>query len=354
MHGLKIRQLISPVYPHTLPPFNRWVEREAAARFPNDYENWSSRLGIVGTLGFLAIVLLLFLPEAPLRELPLVRGASRLTLAVLLLATVGGFGAVFNLAVSPDIRAYNRMSPFIAFFSLLAVATAIDRMFKTHARAHHRRHRRPDPRHHRSGAGDREVNERTGGIAAEVAGLRGLAGTLERALPDGAMVFQLPVPYLYERERLRAHEADRPLQALPRLGDAPLQLSRLLERTGAVAAGGDWRGCFERSQRDSPHEAFPRFWSIATDMRTKRPRSSRGLKGVAGDDRVILSTDRFFAVHIDSPAGGRPADPIRGGRADAVDDRLSSACIAGADGEVRGPGRPDRVEPVALRRRLPR
>ena len=62
IHGLKIRQLISPVYPHTLPPFRRWVEREAAARFPNENENWSSRLGIIGTLGFLGLLSLLFLP----------------------------------------------------------------------------------------------------------------------------------------------------------------------------------------------------------------------------------------------------------------------------------------------------
>ena len=33
-----------------------------------------------------------------------------------------------------------------------------------------------------------------------------------------------------------------------------------------------------------------------------------GLTGVAGDDRVILSTERFFAVHIGAPAGGRPTD----------------------------------------------
>ena len=36
-------------------------------------------------------------------------GASQLTLAAVLLATVGGFGSLFSLLVSPEIRAYNRI-----------------------------------------------------------------------------------------------------------------------------------------------------------------------------------------------------------------------------------------------------
>ena len=307
MHGLKIRQLISPVYPHTFPPFNRWVEREAAARFPNDYENWSSRLGIVATLGFLAIVLLVFLPEAPLRELPLVRGASRLTLAVLLLATVGGFGAVFNLAVSPDIRAYNRMSPFIAFFSLLAVATAIDRMFKA-SRA-------------RSvaaiallllgtadqGQATRRVNERQGAIAAEVAELRGLADTLERALPDGAMVFQLPIrTYMSESDfgRMKQYDHFKPYLVSETLRFSYPAFSNEQVRWQRAVTGLDVRTLATRL-------AARGFSAVLVDRYGYEDQAAAvvaGLRGVAGDDRVILSTDRFFAVDIGAPAGGRPAD----------------------------------------------
>nr|MBA2259502.1 hypothetical protein [Acidobacteriota bacterium] len=193
MFGLKIRQLVSPVFPHLFTPFHGWVEREAAARFPNDNENWNSRLGIVGTLGFLGLLAVLFVPDgALLRAPPALRAASRLMLAALLLATVGGFGSVFNLIVSPDIRAYNRISPFIAFFAMVAVILAIDRLFQT--------------RRARVvaatiilliGVGDqgqatRHLNDRYEIIAAEISSLNAFVGALERALPASAMVLQLP------------------------------------------------------------------------------------------------------------------------------------------------------------------
>jgi hypothetical protein len=275
MHGLKIRQLVSPVYPHAFPPFNRWVEQEAAARFPNDYENWSSRLGIVGTLGFLALVLLLFLPEAPLQELPLVRGASRLTLAVLLLATVGGFGVVFNLAVSPDIRAYNRISPFIAFFSLLAVATARRPDFKT-PRA---RSSPPSPSSSlapptRGRRHDESTNDKGPSPQKWLSCVASLARSNGRC-PTGAMVFQLPIRTYMSESDFGPYEAVRPLQALPRLGDAPLQLSAFSNeqvRWQQALTGVDVRTLATASR----HRASPPFWSIATDMRTRRQRSSPG------------------------------------------------------------------------------
>ncbi|MGD0778333.1 MAG: hypothetical protein ABSC05_36595, partial [Candidatus Solibacter sp.] len=43
------------------------------------------------------------------------------SMGCVLLATIGGFGSVFNLLVLPDIRCYARISIFIMFFSLVAV-----------------------------------------------------------------------------------------------------------------------------------------------------------------------------------------------------------------------------------------
>lgn len=56
--------------------------------------------------------------------------AAHLSAVALLLATVGGFGALLSF-VSPEIRAYNRISPFLAFLALLAVAFWIDRATRT-------------------------------------------------------------------------------------------------------------------------------------------------------------------------------------------------------------------------------
>ena len=56
VYGLKIRQLVSPVFQHPFPPFRRWTEKEAAAHFPLETENMDSRLGLVGSVGFLGLL----------------------------------------------------------------------------------------------------------------------------------------------------------------------------------------------------------------------------------------------------------------------------------------------------------
>src|SRR5215510_5778517 len=52
--------------------------------------------------------------------------AGQLTLGLLLLGTIGGFGSLFNLLVSPDIRAYDRVFPFIHFLALMAFGLLLD------------------------------------------------------------------------------------------------------------------------------------------------------------------------------------------------------------------------------------
>jgi phosphoglycerol transferase len=128
--GLKIRQLVSPVFHHRFPPFEWWVDKEQDAKFPQENENGSTRLGFIGSVGFLGLLAMLLLPNTPGRfQFPEVSiDAGRLVLASLLLATTGGFGSLLSLLVSPEIRAYNRISPFIVFFCLTAVAFAIDQL----------------------------------------------------------------------------------------------------------------------------------------------------------------------------------------------------------------------------------
>ena len=194
VYGLKIRQLITPLRYHVFSPFRDFAEKEAAAQFPLETENATSRLGLVGTLGFLGLLGLLFVPGAAdrLKCGNTLLGASRLTIAAVLLATIGGFGSLFALVVSPEIRAYNRICPFIEFFALTAIAFAMDSLFKTRKR--------------RVVAGvivlaiglvDQRtagVNMRLGyaGIAAEMPQLEGFVRQLESRLPDRAMVLQLP------------------------------------------------------------------------------------------------------------------------------------------------------------------
>ena len=55
-----------------------------------------------------------------------IRLLSGFVIALVLIAEVGGLGSLFNVFVVHEFRAYNRISPFIALFSLAAVAITID------------------------------------------------------------------------------------------------------------------------------------------------------------------------------------------------------------------------------------
>lgn len=193
--GLKIRTLVSPAVPHPFPPFRRWNEKEVAAQFPlEETENWNARLGLVGSIGFLGLLGLLMVPSAA-QHLPaasVLLGASRLTIGAVLLATIGGFGSLFSLLITPDIRAYARIYPFIAFFSLAAVAFAVDALFRSGrvriaACAVIVSIGLLD-----QGAAAAPMNAEYADNAAQLASLGSFVRTLEDRLPDQAMVLQLP------------------------------------------------------------------------------------------------------------------------------------------------------------------
>ena len=127
IYGLKLRHLLTPT-PDNPAPFLRHISSNfSGAGFPLENENTNARLGFVGSVGFL---LLIGLGLFRLVDQRLVFGltkdlgsAAALNIWFVLFATIGGLGSVFNLIVSPDIRTYNRVSPFIAFLSLYAVCS---------------------------------------------------------------------------------------------------------------------------------------------------------------------------------------------------------------------------------------
>jgi hypothetical protein len=298
IYGLKIRQLISPVYPHYIGPFRRWVEAESAARFPNENENWSSRLGLIGTLGFLGLLSLLFVPDTRVsRTIASLRGASRLTLAALLLATVGGFGTLFNLLVSADIRAYNRISPFIEFFSLFAVVIAVDAFVA-------RRRARivaaavilavgiAD-----QGQATQNLNRRYGDIAAEISRLNAAVETLERGLPDGAMVMQLPFrTYMNESDfgRMKRYDHFKPYLASRHLRFSYPALSNEQVRWQQAAARLDLRTLTSRLAGQGFSAVLIDRYGYEDDGKAV----TTALLRITGDARLILRTDRFVAVDI--------------------------------------------------------
>jgi hypothetical protein len=304
MFGLKIRQLISPVFPNRVPPFDRWVRREAAARFPNENENWTSRLGLIGTLGFLGLLVLWFVPDRlPPRawSSSLTRSASRLTLATLLLATVGGFGSLFSLFLSSDIRAYNRMCPFIEFFALVAVALAVD-TWCTSTRA-------------RTavavvvlaigladqGQAAQHFTTEYAGIAREIAGLDAFDNTLEHALPANTMVLQLPFrAYMNESDvgGMKRYDHFKPYLVSHALRFSYPAFSNEQVRWQQAAARLPLRDLM-------PQLASEGFAGVLIDRQGYEDRGaevSAALIEMVGQDRIIAQSDRYLALNISALA----------------------------------------------------
>jgi phosphoglycerol transferase len=127
-YALGIRQMLTPIPNHPLPLMRSIRDKIKAAGFPNDAkESFYAALGTVGVMGFLILTCVAvgrprgrILGDARLRIL------SGFVVAFVLIGGAGGFGSLFNVFVVHEFRAYNRISPFVALFSLAAVAITVD------------------------------------------------------------------------------------------------------------------------------------------------------------------------------------------------------------------------------------
>jgi phosphoglycerol transferase len=196
--GLKVVQLLLPVTDHRLP----WLAK-VKARYnracpcgtPN-YPGWYDclSLGVLGSLGFLLLLGRLCrrggTGDRPLDALAI------LNVSALLLAGVGGLGMLFALLGGTEVRAYDRISIYIAFFALCAAVAPLDRLLRR-----------------RGGLGQRllaygtvgvalvlgvlDVTPRGGygppaWVAREYAGDADFVRQVEASVPAGSMIFQLP------------------------------------------------------------------------------------------------------------------------------------------------------------------
>ncbi len=133
--GLRIHDLLIPIPEHPFRPLRRIYEISEKVGFQPDRESTYSKLGITGSLGFLFLLGLLLRAAmrgsvGGSREDSLLGASAALMLFCLLLATIGGFGSLFNVFVTPDIRCYARIVPFIDYFCLTAVAFLLTRLWQ--------------------------------------------------------------------------------------------------------------------------------------------------------------------------------------------------------------------------------
>jgi phosphoglycerol transferase len=130
-YGLKLRQMLMPIDEHPLPALRRVAARVRQAAFPDENENASARLGTLGAIGLVCLLGFAGARAAGLLAADDALGpAAALTAASLLLAQVGGLGSLFNVLVAPDIRGYNRIVVFVAFFALHATAVLVSRLLE--------------------------------------------------------------------------------------------------------------------------------------------------------------------------------------------------------------------------------
>ncbi len=131
--SLRLTALFVPVPRHYVPFMAEWAKRYQVDLAQFVGEHGAAHLGIVGCLGFL-MLLVWMLPRTRITASAAPQwldGLAWLNLGALLLGLSGGFGVLFNFTCTPLIRCYNRVSIFIAFFCLAAVALALDRLCKS-------------------------------------------------------------------------------------------------------------------------------------------------------------------------------------------------------------------------------
>jgi hypothetical protein len=253
---------------------------------------------------------------------------------------VGGFGSLFNLLVTSDIRAYNRISPFIAFFSLTAIALAIDSLFPS-------RRRRVvvalaiaavglmDQR-----AATVYLNSVHKDIAAEFASLRTLIRHVETQLPAEAMVFELPFR-MYPNDdggpRMQPYENLKPYLVSSTLRWSYPAMSNQQARWQQAAA----LLPLPRLARELASEGFAAVLVDRDGYADSGAAIVAALKESTGQDAVLGETPRYIVLDIRRLASSEPGSSLLSKAGSATPMSVGLPSCAGqtlADINRLGPG----------------
>ncbi|MFZ0748550.1 MAG: hypothetical protein WAM70_04245, partial [Pyrinomonadaceae bacterium] len=131
-YGLKIAPMLLPIRDHRIPSLAKLTEGYST-QAPSVASEMAP-LGLFGSVGFLVLLgWLVFFKDAGPRfagTRGLLNRLSVMSAAGVLLGVVGGFSSIFALVVSAQIRSYHRISVYLAFFCLLAVALIVEEYFR--------------------------------------------------------------------------------------------------------------------------------------------------------------------------------------------------------------------------------
>lgn len=196
VYALRPLQMVLPSYQHRSPTLAAWTRAyEAGVPFVN--ENRTVALGLLGSAGLLLMLLALLAGHRVMQNLPAFGTAARASAVALGLGMAGGGGSLLALALSPQFRALNRISVVIAFFAIAALLLLIQHAL-----------RKAPGRLHQGGwavlvallllvvglwdqipTGVRPASD---AIGAQYASDRAFVQRIERQLPAGSRILQLP------------------------------------------------------------------------------------------------------------------------------------------------------------------
>ncbi|MGH3079766.1 MAG: hypothetical protein ACRDNH_01340 [Gaiellaceae bacterium] len=205
LYALKLSDLVFPIDLHRLEPLARFTAEYKAA---TPIRSESMGLGPVAAAGFIAllVIALAVLVGRSMKAPPLLRHAAAAAALAFVIGTVGGLSTIIAELVTPQIRAWNRISIFIAFFGFLAVAVGLGAVGRRLG---------PDLVRRAAFAGVLAAvlvfglyNQVTYAhvppyeLAGSWAQDRNFVDEIDRRLPEGASVFQLPYLGFPESGRL--------------------------------------------------------------------------------------------------------------------------------------------------------
>jgi hypothetical protein len=125
--GLKIAHMLIPAEGHRIKEFDSLSDSYHKTNdiiYEGTPDTEGSYLGVFGSIGFLLLFLTLIFNKFASRAL---LRLSQFNISLLLLSTIGGFSSIIAFTITTQIRAYNRVSIFIATLSLIALSIVINR-----------------------------------------------------------------------------------------------------------------------------------------------------------------------------------------------------------------------------------
>jgi hypothetical protein len=378
--GLRLSNLLLPVQGDRIPGLTKVSVDYAAATSPGYCESCNEALGVVGAGGFLVLCLV---GLTALVGVAGVAGAGRLTWQARLrpaalgaavafgIGTTGGVSALIAYFVTPDLRGWNRLSLFIAFFSFLAVGTLLDgarRRLRVRAADEVRAGRPTDSASRRLAIGWAAVlivvlgigaTEETSNFylvsysaaAREYHSDQAFGRLIEARLPRGSSVLELPYVPFPEGY----HVAGVPTTSTTSFGTSYELLRPYLSTTGldfsfAAVKGrpADWESALSAKPLNLAvaGAAAAGFSGIYVDPRgygTAAPRVAQWLRQLLGVAPLVSSLDnawfvdlRPYAAALDKSASPGAIAALRR----ATLDPLDATCGPGAaELELTNPGR---------------